>query len=667
MKAAYFFKALIATLILSINSLMATPAVTSLSPDISPLAGGTTVNITGSGFTGTTAVTFDGLSASFIVNSDTSITATNPPHVPEVVSVNVTAGTTSATTHQSLFVYQGDGLAYVANYNSDTVSIIDTQSETVTATPAVGFNPRAVAIIPDGTQVYIANNGEASVSAINASTLAVTTINVGTFPYAIATTPDGTKAYVVNNNSGSVSVIATATNSVTATIPVGNNPTAIAITPDGTKVYVAITNGGTVAMIDTFTNVVTPITVGNFPVALAITPDGTQVVVANNNSGTVSIINTASNLVVATLTVGDNPCAIAITPDGTFAYVTNRNSMNVSVINLTTQTVAVTIAVGIFPDAVVISPDGTTAYVVNNNSGNVSVISTASNTVTASATVGTNPCAIALIPGGSKALVLDNTESEVSVIHTADNSVSTIAIDNFPEALAITPDQAPLANFTATTSGSTVTFDASASASPVGTIANYFWDFGDGATLNTSSPITTHTYAASGTYTVTLTVTNAAGTSTTQIFNPASSNDISFNGVSLTNNGGPSATTTQTVSLTVTPPLPPAPPAPPAPPVPSNPPLPPTHLHVEEIENIFATQTDRINILTWRAPIGGPTPVAYKIYRNAALTKFVGKVLAREKLEFIDHNRKKGHTYKYFVVSIGQFGNRSTPAEIKEK
>jgi hypothetical protein len=65
-----------------------TPTVTSVSPDLGPIAGGTTITITGSAFTGATAVTFwqttvNGTSqtpaTSFTVDSDTQITAVAPP------------------------------------------------------------------------------------------------------------------------------------------------------------------------------------------------------------------------------------------------------------------------------------------------------------------------------------------------------------------------------------------------------------------------------------------------------------------------------------------------------------------------------------------------------------------------------------------------------------
>ncbi len=73
---------------------------------------------------------------------------------------------------------------------------------------------------------------------------------------------------------------------------------------------------------------------------------------------------------------------------------------------------------------------------------------------------------------------------------------------------AIAVDNAPLASFTATMSGYTVSVDASASSDDIG-ITSYAWDFGDGATA--SGVTATHTYAGAGQYTITLTVTDTIG------------------------------------------------------------------------------------------------------------------------------------------------------------
>jgi PKD repeat protein len=107
--------------------------------------------------------------------------------------------------------------------------------------------------------------------------------------------------------------------------------------------------------------------------------------------------------------------------------------------------------------------------------------------------------------------------------------------------LAISPDQAPVASLTTTAgaAGSATSFNASASTVAYGAITSYAWNFGDGSTATTSSPTTTHVYAAAGTYTATLTETDAAGTSTAQV----------FTGQTMSRQGGPSAQTIRSVQV----------------------------------------------------------------------------------------------------------------------
>jgi PKD repeat protein len=69
---------------------------------------------------------------------------------------------------------------------------------------------------------------------------------------------------------------------------------------------------------------------------------------------------------------------------------------------------------------------------------------------------------------------------------------------------------APVANFTASTNGLTATFTDTSSDSD-GSIASRSWNFGDGSTSTAANP--SRTYAASGTYNVTLTVTDNGGLS----------------------------------------------------------------------------------------------------------------------------------------------------------
>jgi YVTN family beta-propeller protein len=127
----------------------------------------------------------------------------------------------------SATVAQGAPFAYITNSGDNTVSVIDTATNTVTATVTVGALPFGVAVTPDGARVYVTNFGSDNVSVIDTATNTVTaTVTVGGLPFGVAVTPDGARVYVANQDSDNVSVIDTATNTVTATVTVGAAPLA---------------------------------------------------------------------------------------------------------------------------------------------------------------------------------------------------------------------------------------------------------------------------------------------------------------------------------------------------------------------------------------------------------------------------------------------------------
>ena len=161
--------------------------------------------------------------------------------------------------------------AYITSLNN-TVSVIDTATDTISATIPVGLAPEGVAVSPDGSKVYVTNLNSNTVSVIDTATDTVNaTIPVGLAPFGVAVSPDGSKVYVTHNESSTISVIDTATNTVSATITVGPNPLGVAVTPDGSKVYVANESANTVSVIDTATNtVIATIPVGSQPVAFGV-------------------------------------------------------------------------------------------------------------------------------------------------------------------------------------------------------------------------------------------------------------------------------------------------------------------------------------------------------------------------------------------------------------
>lgn len=307
-------------------------------------------------------------------------------------------------------------VAYVANFHANTVSAIDTASNSVTATIHVGTFPVGVAVAPDGKLVYVANFADGTISVVDTSTNTVTnTFNLGnrSLPTMLAITPDGNNLYVVDQGRLTISVVSTVTGSVVTTIPV-NDAAAVAITPDGSRVYVQGVSDSfsSVDVIDTATNTV----IASIPVpgivsfGIADTPNGRNIYVTGGFTANVSVISTSTNTAFATIPDPGRPEGIAISPDGGRAYVTNLGNAaatghQVDVIDTSTNTVVGSISVGADPEALAVTPDGALVYVKNAGDGTVSAIDTSTNTVIATVQTEPTPAFVPLIPpAGSVAI-----------------------------------------------------------------------------------------------------------------------------------------------------------------------------------------------------------------------------------------------------------------------
>jgi len=123
----------------------AAPTITGISPSSGPEAGGTSVTITGTNFTGATAVKFGDSNATYSVNSATQIIAVAPAGTG-TVHVTVTApGGTSATSSTDRFTYTsnggggGGGGTTTPTYTADVKeSGVKTDTLTVTVSGSIG-------------------------------------------------------------------------------------------------------------------------------------------------------------------------------------------------------------------------------------------------------------------------------------------------------------------------------------------------------------------------------------------------------------------------------------------------------------------------------------------------------------------------------------------------
>jgi len=387
-------------------------------------------------------------------------------------------------------------------------------------------------------------------------------VPVGSIPERVAIAPDGATAYVTAFSSDDVTPIDLVTATAGPAIAGGSGVTGVAITPDGAAAYVA--SGATNALVEIDLASGTPtsaLPVGAMPWGVAITRDGGTALVANAGFNTVSVVDLATEAVRTTIPVGADPRAVAVTPDGATAVVVNAISDAATLIDVPTATVRATVSVGSGPFDVAIAPDGRTAYTADTGDSAVTPIDLATATAGPPIPLPVAPFGVTVAPDGATLFAAGG--GPAAAVIPIDVATGTarppIDVGGFAYDVAVAPDQAPTAAFSAAAAapGAPTAFDASGSSSPLGSVVRYDWDFGDGGRASTAGPAVQHVYAAAGEYTVTLTVTNSAGTSLEQV----------FTGATVSRQGDPRARIAATVSVRAEPPAagPPLTPAPDAP------------------------------------------------------------------------------------------------------
>jgi YVTN family beta-propeller protein len=371
----------------------------------------------------------------------------------------------------------GSAFAYIVNLDSDSVSVVDTVTNSLVGKIPVGGVPIALALTPDGTLAYAANMLSSTVSVIDTASRSVTaTVPVGSGPHSIAVAPDGSLVYVANQYSNSVYVIDAESRTLRdAVFPVRaqqprapvTEPYGVTITPDGSTLYVTNETSYSVSSIDTATDTVTAvIAVTGSPRGIAIPPlagpsptrrPATATPVPTTTPGpappisrrlrlyaaiasarAIAVINAASNNVVATIPIAaGEPNGIAFTPDGAFAYVSTSGG-TIAVINAAANSFVTSIDLGAVTYTAAMSPTDASLYVGSN--GRVFVIDTASNTIKATIFGGNINSAIAFTPDGTSAYVADSGGGGLMVIDTRSKAVTTTIPVYNPQAIAISPD-----------------------------------------------------------------------------------------------------------------------------------------------------------------------------------------------------------------------------------
>lgn len=289
--------------------------------------------------------------------------------------------------------------AFVTNFGSDTLAVIDTVGNRVLTSIPVGSGPRGVAVHPSAGRAYVANSNSNTVSVIDiAGNAPVATVNVGSGPWGVAVNPAANRVYVANSLSGTLSVIDTTGNTVIATVAVGSAPRGVAVNAARNLVYVTNFAANTVSVVNSLNNTLAGIiNVGLAPLDVAVNSAANLIYVANSFSGLLSVINGANNAVTPVL-VGSNAQGVAVHPAANRAYLTLGATGSLVVIDTASNGVVTTIPVESDPQGVAVKPASNRVFVANTGSNTVSVVDSTTNSLIATIPGLAAPTDIAVIP-----------------------------------------------------------------------------------------------------------------------------------------------------------------------------------------------------------------------------------------------------------------------------
>jgi YVTN family beta-propeller protein len=308
---------------------------------------------------------------------------------------------------------------YAANQTSNTVSVIDPSTNTLLGVIKLGDPvPGALAPLyrgqllvhglgfsPDGKTLAVVSVGSNSVTLIDTETNAVkATIYVGRSPHEAFFTPDGRELWVTVRGEDYVSVIDPAQMKEVRRIQLANGPGMTVFGSDGKYGFVCSSFTPEMAVIDVASHQIIKRVPQASPFCpnIAVSPENDEVWITLKDVGKVQVFSAQPPFEqTALLDTGPitNHVNFVNNRNGKFAYVSIGGLGVVKVFRRgpTPQLVA-TIPVGDLPHGIWQSGDGSQVYVVLENGVQAAVIDTVTNQVIANVPIGQTSQAAVYVP-----------------------------------------------------------------------------------------------------------------------------------------------------------------------------------------------------------------------------------------------------------------------------
>ncbi len=255
----------------------------------------------------------------------------------------------------------------VVSIGSNSVSFIDTATNTVKHVSYVGRSPHEAFFTPDGKELWVTVRGEDYVAVLDTKSYAeIRRIPVGNGPGMTIFSPDGRYGYVCSSFTPETAAISTTSYEVIGRIkqesPFCPN---IAATPEGDQVWFTLKDIGKVQVFDAKPPFGQLRTIDSGPITnhvnFARNRNGRFAYVTIGGLNQIQVYRTDNFERLATITVGDLPHGLWPSGDGTRLYVGLENADAVAVIDTLENRVIATVPIGQAPQALVYVPEAVPA------------------------------------------------------------------------------------------------------------------------------------------------------------------------------------------------------------------------------------------------------------------------------------------------------------------
>ncbi|MCY8137965.1 YncE family protein [Bacillus inaquosorum] len=345
-----------------------------------------------------------------------------------------------------------DQVVYYSDNPDDCPDFSGITIENLVVVPPFYGSPLSVTgtivLVPEPDQrsyVFTANTGDSTVSVIdtNVNTL-VSTISLSDIPTDLGVTLDKAYTYVLHRNANLVSIINNETLTVTQTIPLAGAPRKIQFETGGEFAYI-LAGGSSIYEINISSQTITnTFTVSPAADDFALDPNGQFFYTTNSGFWVVNKYDINTGQLIDSLSNFETPNLIETPLIGDFAYLENGELRPnvVSVIDLTTFSESSQIN-RLFDGliTIVFSADGTRAFFLEPYFGvfpeNLTVVDTAQHTfITTASLPGASD--LAVTPDNQYIYAAQPNDNTVTVYRTSDyTAVTVIPVGTGPSAIAI--------------------------------------------------------------------------------------------------------------------------------------------------------------------------------------------------------------------------------------